>query len=369
MSYMKKLQSIKSTILIVLVILGNQSLAQTSLIGKGNPTFTIDCKGQYPSCAEQIVERIEKFEIVEVRKTLNYQNTYREYFYFQFRVTEKDYDSLFAYLSARDVSKESKLTNSTIPVSYVNRYDTTQTYLQMLAAKDEMLRWKTLMDSTKLTNASYNQYLSRYNRASTTYFRYKRNLDNLKKQATHPYQFTIMVYKDRMKQNNSYTNRQIRKKKEYKFTPALSGGLIMPRVSSFGSYSGVLPELSLYTKWSNYSRRSPAYVRIAAGIGVFVNENSSNQRRYLYSLSGDASFENRINRKWMIPYFGMSTGFVSERIVGNSLFIQPKIGFLLYANPSFHVFGEGGYFFATNNSRNYEATTVKAGINMMLWKD
>jgi hypothetical protein len=367
---MKKLLFTKASVLVTLMLMCYQTEAQSSLIGRGNPTFTIDCKGKYPTCAEEIVVRIEKSDIMEVRKNIYYQNTNREYFYFQFRVNEADYDSLFEYLKKKDVSKTNKLTNSTIQVSYANRYDTTQTYFQMKAAKDEMVRWKTLMDSTIITSPNYNQYLSRYNRASNNYFRYQKNLENLRKQAKHPFLFTIMVYKD---QKNQYvtSKRKIRNKKEYKFTPSLSGGMIFPTNirPAGGNYLGIVPEISLYTKWSNYSRRSPAYVRIAAGIGVYVNESSGNQRRYLYSLSGDASFENRINRKWMIPYFGMSTGFVNERILGSSLFIQPKVGLLLYANPSFHLFAEGGYFFATNNSRSYESSTVKAGLNMMLWKD
>lgn len=363
----------KGVFLMFFSIMGVCTMAQSSLMNKGNPTFNIDCKGVYPKCAEDIVDWVEKFDILEVRKNLYYQNTNREYFYYQFKVSDKDYDTIFQYLKERDITQVSKLQSTSIVVRGVGSQDTTQIYFQMQNAKQEMERWKSYLDTTKLDDVSYNRYLSSYNRASRNYFSYKRNLENMRRQAKHPYQFTLMVYKDKSKYNTVNTSRRYTNKKEYKFTPSIAGGAFFPRTQTIftGEYIGFQPELSLYTKWASYSRRSPAYVRIASGVGVYsFNGNAvAANRRYIYTIGGDASFENRINRKWMIPFFGMNAGFVTERNLGNSLFIQPKIGLLLFASKDVHIFGEGGYFFATQNSTSYEAGIARLGLNLMLWTD
>jgi len=343
----------------------SQVSTSSSLYGRGNATFVVDCNGKFPICAEEIVKFVGDQKVKEVNRRSYYTGQKNEYFYFQFKCSDTNYDTLYSYLTARNINA-SNLTSSYRSSNY-RKVDTMVTYRNMIIAEQDMNKWAEALESIKVTDPIYMTYYNKYKQSERTYTSQKRNLKNQREQMEFPYTFTVTVYKDKNKV--AVNNRNAKFKYEYKFTPSLSLGVLAPSVNTGGNYLGVLPEITLYSQLKSYSRRSPSYAKVYAHLGVFVNESNSQERRYLYAAGANASFENRIDRNWFIPYFGFELGAVNERILGGSFFVQPKLGFLFYANKNIHVFGEGGYFYATQNSTNFESVAASFGVNMMLWQD
>lgn len=349
-------------------IIGQERLTpvNSSLLGRGNVSFVIDCDGKYPVCAEEVVRFVTAQKVKEVNRRSYYQGQKNEYFYFQFRCGDNNYDTLYNYLSARNINA-SNLLNS-YRYTRKNQTDTMQTYRLMKVAEIETDKWAAALDSIKVTDPIYMTYYNKYKQSQRNYTNLQNSLRRLREQMDYPYRFTLSIYRDKVKVTQPVNNSN-RFRYEYKFNPTLSFGFLAPTIGTQTAYLGIMPELSLYSHFKSYNRRGPSYAKFYTRLGVFVNESNSQRRRYVYSLGGNASFENRIDRKWAIPYFGFEGGLVNERNFGNSFFVQPKLGLLIFANKNIHVFGEGGYLYATQNAQNYEAVAASLGVNMMLWQD
>jgi len=94
---------------------------------------------------------------------------------------------------------------------------------------------------------------------------------------------------------------------------------------------------------------------------------SSENTLGIYEGGITLSFERNPNRRYLIPYFGMTTGGMFAEDMPKSGFIQPLAGLHLFSHPNVVADVQGGYMFPTDDVDRLQGVRVQASVRFHAW--
>lgn len=94
---------------------------------------------------------------------------------------------------------------------------------------------------------------------------------------------------------------------------------------------------------------------------------SSEHTLGIYEGGVTLSFERNPKRRYMIPYFGFTTGGMIAEDLPKSGFVQPVAGLHLYASPNVVAELQGGYVFPTDDVDRLHGFRAQASLRFHAW--
>ncbi len=144
-----------------------------------------------------------------------------------------------------------------------------------------------------------------------------------------------------------------------------------PGKASWGTYQGYSIQFVLFSDYTapQHTRKSsgPALKNIYGRLGFL---SSSHERPSLlhYTIGANASFENRITRSWLIPYFGMEAGGMAESELVKHTTFQPYIGLYWFAQRNLRVSTQIGSLVLMNKEEVIRGTYGSLTLQATLWR-
>lgn len=149
--------------------------------------------------------------------------------------------------------------------------------------------------------------------------------------------------------------------------PGLGYVVHFPQNTNLGIFHGPSIEFVFYTQAED-RLQGPSHFRLYSRFNLLYSTQDSIKGMLIYGIGGSFSFERVIYRKFMIPYFGLELGGVSQSNVGGSAFqVTPILGLHLYSDENVSVNLYGAYSIAP---RYYDEVSGPQGglsVNVSFW--
>ncbi len=152
------------------------------------------------------------------------------------------------------------------------------------------------------------------------------------------------------------------------FMPGAAFVYFMPKgADSIGVFSGIAVEYLIYASMHQSDESGPSHTRIYGKLGLLNSDKDSKNPMFVYSLGLDLSIERNPRRNYMIPYFGVEFGGISQKKFGGSLQFTPTFGLHVLSKKNLFVNLQGGYMYPLRNFESLRGWMYQAGLNFSLW--
>lgn len=150
--------------------------------------------------------------------------------------------------------------------------------------------------------------------------------------------------------------------------PGIGYGAYMPRDwQSAGIFHGVTTEFTFYS-FTRPAYKGPAFFRTYGQFTLMQSLEESSKNLFSYGVGVNFSFEREINRKVMVPYFGLELGGMNRTDVGGAFQFMPMLGLNLVATKNVTWYLQGGYMYAANRNFNtLSGGMASMGICVSFW--
>jgi len=153
------------------------------------------------------------------------------------------------------------------------------------------------------------------------------------------------------------------------FMPGAGYKTYIPKNKEFGVYHGVTTDFVIYARaksyCSNYS--GPARTKFYGTLSILSSTNSEARDIFYSNVGVNLSFEGRLKRKFLIPFFGMEMGGLYQRDF-TSFNFTPLAGIQLLSTERIIWSVQGGYQYTTKHFDEYSGITAGSTINLLLWE-
>lgn len=165
------------------------------------------------------------------------------------------------------------------------------------------------------------------------------------------------------------------RKKEYEqknfstyFMPGLAFKYYIPNNrDSIGAFRGITIEYIIFAKVEQNDNPGPSHVRIYAKLNILKNTKSNISPLLMYVLGIDLSLEKNPNRTYLIPYFGLEFGGISQKQYVSTVQFTPIVGVHLLSRKNLFINIHAGYMYPLKNFELLHGSVAQASINFALW--
>lgn len=153
-----------------------------------------------------------------------------------------------------------------------------------------------------------------------------------------------------------------------KFMPGGGYGIFIPKgKDSLGTLSGALVEFLFYSHVAQNDDFGPSHVRLYGKLNILKSDKKNISDFFLYGIGLDMSIEKNPKRNFLIPYFGLEMGGISNRTLNTSLQFTPTLGIHLVSKQNIYLNVQAGYMYPVKNFDIVRGTSLQAGLNFSLW--
>ncbi|MCU0434670.1 MAG: hypothetical protein MUC87_14540 [Bacteroidia bacterium] len=152
------------------------------------------------------------------------------------------------------------------------------------------------------------------------------------------------------------------------FMPGLGYKYYQPKASdSTGSFSGLTVEYLIYAKVEQSDDPGPSHVRFYSKLNILRSDKSNINSMFMYTLGLDLSLEKNPKRTFLIPYFGLEFGGISQKQFGSTVQFTPTFGIHVLSKKNLFINLQGGYMYPISNFEMLQGWMGQAGVNFALW--
>ena len=135
---------------------------------------------------------------------------------------------------------------------------------------------------------------------------------------------------------------------------------------SLKNFYGFSPEFTFYSRYKS-DANGPSIIKSAIKMGILNGEDKKNGILFTLSVATNCSFENKVYRRVFIPYFGVELGYISQKKIGSSFYIQPNLGVHLYSSKRILISAQSNYLYTLKNTQTFQNSSYSIGFNCLLW--
>ncbi len=152
------------------------------------------------------------------------------------------------------------------------------------------------------------------------------------------------------------------------FMPGLSYTMYVPKESdSTGVFKGLAVNYLLYCKMYQNNKPGPSHVRFYTKLSIMKSDQDNVKDIFCYSLGLSFSFEKNPKRSYLVPFFGLEFGGLSQSQWGTTGQFTPTLGLHIISKRNLFVNIQGGYVYPITNFDILQGLFLEAGINFALW--
>jgi hypothetical protein len=152
------------------------------------------------------------------------------------------------------------------------------------------------------------------------------------------------------------------------FMPGLAYAVFQPKATdSLGQFSGLTVEYLIYAKVEQNDESGPSHFRFYSKLNILQSTKSSINSMFMYTAGIDLSLEKNPKRSFLIPYFGLEFGGLSQKQLGTTVQFTPTFGIHLLSKKNLFINVHGGYLYPIANFETLQGWFGQAGLNFALW--
>ncbi len=136
---------------------------------------------------------------------------------------------------------------------------------------------------------------------------------------------------------------------------------------SLGSFAGFTIEYLIYGQNKQNERSGPSHVRFYSKLNILKSSKENISSMFMYALGLDLSIEKNPKRNFLVPYFGLEFGGLSQKSVGSTVQFTPLLGIHLLSQKNFFLNVRGGYVYPVSNFETLQGWFGQVGLNFSLW--
>lgn len=151
--------------------------------------------------------------------------------------------------------------------------------------------------------------------------------------------------------------------------PGLAYNLLIPKAQdSLGNFQGVGVEYLFYGAVVQNDHPGPSHGRFYGRLNLLKSSRKTViNDAFSYTLGVDFSIEKNPKRNFLIPFFGLEVGGITQKQLGTTLQFTPTAGVHILANRNLFIGVQGGYMYPIRNFDYLRGYTAQASINFALW--
>jgi hypothetical protein len=115
------------------------------------------------------------------------------------------------------------------------------------------------------------------------------------------------------------------------------------------------------------ANRGPSHGRLTVRADLLDSTRGGVGLALIYSLGLDLSIERNPYRRWLIPFFGLDVGGISQRKLGHHFQTSPHLGVYLWATRNVFVTLSGAYQIVPAHLDTLGGWRASAGLNLTMW--
>lgn len=152
------------------------------------------------------------------------------------------------------------------------------------------------------------------------------------------------------------------------FMPGLSYSIYSPSAKdSVGIFSGLTVEYLIFASVSQNDNPGPSHVRLYSKLNILKSDKKEMNSIFMYTMGLDLSLEKNPKRSFLIPYFGLEFGGMSQKQIGTTIQFTPTIGVHLLSKKNIYLNVHAGYVYPIANFETMQGWYGQAGVNFALW--
>lgn len=152
------------------------------------------------------------------------------------------------------------------------------------------------------------------------------------------------------------------------FMPGLGYTFYRPKgLDSTGLFNGVAVNYLIYTKMYQNNKPGPSIVRFYTKFSIVKSDKSEISDLFCYSLGLSFSFEKNPQRNYLVPFFGLEFGGLSQKQFGTTGQFTPTLGLHIVSRKNLFINLQGGYVYPVTNFDILQGLFIETGINFALW--
>ena len=152
------------------------------------------------------------------------------------------------------------------------------------------------------------------------------------------------------------------------FMPGLAYAYYQPKkMDSVGYFQGVTVEYLIYARIFKDEKPGPSQTRVYVKLNMLNSSKDNINSLFMYTFGVDLSLERNPARSFLIPYFGLEFGGISQKQLGSTVQFTPTFGVHIFSKKNLFVNLQGGYVYPVSNYEVLQGWTGQAGLNFALW--
>lgn len=156
------------------------------------------------------------------------------------------------------------------------------------------------------------------------------------------------------------------------FMPGAGYKMYVPKDrSNLGTYHGFTTEFVIYARAKSKDSKywsGPGRIKTYGNLSIMGSDNSEARDIFFVNTGLNLSFESKMKRKFMIPYFGIELGGLFQRDF-SSMHFTPTAGIQLLSTKRVIWSVQGGYLYTTKQFDEYSGYSYSSTLNILLWND
>ncbi|MBN1339718.1 MAG: hypothetical protein JXA03_10365 [Bacteroidales bacterium] len=152
------------------------------------------------------------------------------------------------------------------------------------------------------------------------------------------------------------------------FMPGLGFSLYTPKeTDSTGLFNGITVNYLIYSKMYQNDKPGPSIVRFYTKLSIMKSDDKEIKDLFCYSVGLSFSFEKNPKRSYLVPFFGLEFGGLSQSQWGTTGQFTPTLGLHLISKRNLFINFQGGYVYPVTQFDIIQGLYLEAGINFALW--
>ena len=152
------------------------------------------------------------------------------------------------------------------------------------------------------------------------------------------------------------------------FMPGLGYTFYSPKGSdSTGIFNGIAVNYLIYAKMYQNNKPGPSHVRLYTKLSIVKSSEKDISDLFCYSFGLSFSFEKNPKRSYLVPFFGLEFGGLSQSQWGTTGQFTPTLGLHLVSKRNLFINIQGGYVYPITNFDILQGLFLEAGVNFALW--
>ena len=152
------------------------------------------------------------------------------------------------------------------------------------------------------------------------------------------------------------------------FMPGLGYTFYQPKGhDSTGVFNGIAVNYLIFANMAQNNNPGPSHLRLYTKLSIVKSSKKDINDLFCYSLGLSLSFEKNPKRSYLVPFFGLEFGGLSQSQWGTTGQFTPTLGLHIISKRTLFINIQGGYVYPITKFDILQGLFLEFGVNFALW--